>query len=276
MKIALVQQHAKKDLNDNLRRGVKAFEEAARKGAKLVAYAELAFSPFWPQFPSKPEFKYFAQSIPGPITEEFSALAKKYEVVAVLNLFEKDGSETFDSSPVIDADGKLLGVTRMVHIMESPGFHEKGYYSPGNYLNFVYNTCAGRIGIAICYDRHFPEYMRALGLQGAELVIVPQAGAVNEWPNGIFESELQIASFQNGYFAALVNRIGREEIIHFSGESFVTDPWGRVIARAPKAREYILCAECDFSLIDSSPARMHFLKDRRPEFYSSLNLADKD
>ena len=93
--------------------------------------------------------------------------------------------------------------------MEGPGFHERGYYTPGDRESFVHRTAAGRIGVAICYDRHFPEYMRGLRLAGAELVVVPQAGAVGEWTEGIFEAELQVAAFQNGYFAALANRVGR-------------------------------------------------------------------
>jgi N-carbamoylputrescine amidase len=270
MKIALVQQHASRDLDDNLRRGVSAFHEAARAGAQLVAYAELAFLPFFPQHPFQKESLACAVRVPGPLTEEFSALAKKYGAVAVLNVFEKAGKLTYDSSPVIDADGKFLGVTRMVHIMEGPGFHEKGYYAPGNSPRLVYQTQIGKVGVAICYDRHFPEYMRALGILGAEIVIVPQAGAIGEWPEGIFEAELQVASFQNGYYSALVNRVGKEEVVHFSGESFVVDPFGRIIARAPQGEDFLLLAECDFRKNESSPAKNHFLQDRRPDFYKTF------
>jgi len=272
MKIALVQQHATKDYEENLQRGIEAFHQAARKGAELIAFAELAFSWFLPQIPAKPGFMAKGEPIPGPTTEKFSELAKEYGVVAVLNLFEKDGENTYDSSPVIDADGTLIGVTRMVHIMEGPRFHEKGYYTPGNLHNFVHKTKVGQVGVAICYDRHFPEYMRALGLKGAEIVIVPQAGSVGEWTEGIFEAELQIAAFQNGYYAALVNRVGKEDVVHFSGETFVVNPKGEVIAQAPAGKDFILLAECDFELIPQSHAKKHFLRDRRPEFYSSFNI----
>jgi beta-ureidopropionase len=278
MKIALIQQHASPDVEDNIRRGIAAFERAARENARLIAFAELSFLPFLPQIPAgdPPRFREFAQPVPGPLTEEFSALARKHGIVVVLNLFEADGEKTYDSSPVLDADGRLLGVTRMVHIMEAPGFHERGYYAPGGNERFVFRTSVGRIGVAICYDRHFPEYMRALALQGAELVVVPQAGILDEWGEGLYEGELRVASLQNGYFTALVNRVGREEILHFSGESFVTDPTGQVIARAPRNEEAILYAECDFGLIEKSPARRHFLLDRRPEVYRLLGLMAKD
>jgi len=276
VKIALIQQHATKVYEENLRRGVDAFHQASRKGANLIAYAELGFSPFFPQFPARPDFQPYAEPIPGPTTEQFSLLAKKYGVAVVLNVFEKDGDKTYDSSPVIDADGKFLGLTRMVHIMEGPGFHEKGYYAPGNLETFVYKTQVGQIGVAICYDRHFPEYMRALAIKGAQLVIVPQAGAVGEWVKGIFEAELQVAAFQNGYYAALVNRVGKEELLYFAGESFVVDPFGQMIAQAPRGKDFILYAECNFEKIAESPAKKHFLRDRRPDFYPTLDWLKKN
>jgi len=274
MKIALIQQHATHDFEENLRRGVESFHQAAQSGAELIAFAELAFSSFLPQIPAGPDLLAKAEPIPGPTTEQFSKLAKQYGVVVVLNLFERDGENTYDASPVIDTDGRLLGITRMIHIMEGPGFHERGYYAPGDNENFVYGTKVGRVGIAICYDRHFPEYMRHLGLKGAEIVIVPQAGAVGEWTEGIFEAELQIAAFQNGYYAALVNRVGKEDVVHFSGESFVVDPNGRIMAQAPQGEDFILYADCDFSQIPETAAKKHFLQDRRPDFYRVFGLLD--
>lgn len=275
MKIALIQQQATTNVRENLSRGIEAFHQAAKAGAELIAYAELAFLPFLPQNPATLDAKKRAEPIPGPTTEQFSLLAREYGIVVVLNLFERDKEKTYDASPVIDADGKLLGITRMVHIMEGPGFHERGYYTPGDSSNFVYETKVGLVGVAICYDRHFPEYMRKLGLEGAEIVIVPQAGAVGEWTEGIFEAELQVAAFQNGYYAALVNRVGKEEVVHFSGESFVVDPNGRIIAQAPQGEDYILYADCDFSLIPQTAAKRHFLQDRRPDFYRASGFVDK-
>jgi N-carbamoylputrescine amidase len=269
VKIALIQQHATRDKEDNLRRGLLAFEEAAKQGAQVIAYAELAFTRFYPQEPAAGDVSRCAEQIPGPMTQQFSELAKKHEVVAVLNLFEKKGDKTFDSSPVIDADGSLLGVTRMVHIIEAPCFHETGYYAPGPGDELVFDTRYGKIGVAICYDRHFPEYMRALGLQGAELVIVPQAGAVGEWPAGLFEAEMQVSGFWNGYFTGLCNRVGKEECLTFEGKSFVTAPDGRVVAQAPAEEDAILYAEIDLAEVKVCHARGFFLPDRRPELYPS-------
>ena len=270
MKIALVQQHATRNKENNISRGIKALQEAASKGARLVAYAELAFDFFLPQHPATPESLDFAEPIPGPTTELFTQKAKELEVVIVLNLFEREGERTYDTSPVINADGNIIGKTRMVHIIEAPCFHERGYYSPGNLGAGAFDTAVGRIGIAICYDRHFPEYMRALALKGAELVVVPQAGVVGEWAPGIFEAELQVAAFQNGYFAALVNRVGQEDRLTFAGQSFVTDPEGRIIAQAPEGKDYILYADIDFSQLQRCPARKYFLLDRRPDIYETI------
>jgi N-carbamoylputrescine amidase len=268
VKIALVQQHAFHDKSANITRGLGALDEAAANGAAVVVFAELAFERFYPQNPADGDPLRFAEPVPGPLTEAFAERAKRHGVVVVLNLYERDGTHAYDCSPVIDADGRLLGRTRMIHITEYACFHEQGYYTPGDTGAPVYDTKAGRIGVAICYDRHYPEYMRALAVAGADLVVIPQAGAIGEWPEGLYEAELQVAAFQNGYYTALCNRVGEEECLTFSGESFVCGPDGRVIARAPAMQDTILYADVDLSVPERSHARRLFLRDRRPELYA--------
>lgn len=277
MRIALVQQHATDDLDDNLRRGLAAVREAAAAGARLVAFAELGLTPFYPRHDAcgAPPLA-LAEPVPGPTTQAFATLARELGVVVVLNLYERDGDRAFDSSPVIDADGRLAGVTRMLHIAHMEGFWEQSYYAPGDRGMPVFATAAGRVGVAICYDRHYPEVMRALALGGAELVVVPQAGAVGEWPDGLYEAELRVAAFQNGYFAALANRVGSEPPLDFAGESFVCDPAGRVVARAPAGRDHLLLADVDLAQVATSHARRLFLRDRRPELVPELlGLSEK-
>jgi N-carbamoylputrescine amidase len=268
MKLALIQQHASPDLDGNLRRGLEAARRAAGDGADAVVFAELAFTPFYPQAPPTGDVPSLAEPVPGPTTEAFQRLARDLGLVILLNLFERDGDRTFDCSPVIDADGTLLGRTRMVHILEAPCFHEQQYYAPGDLGAPVYQTRAGRIGVAICYDRHFPEYMRALALGGADLVVVPQAGVVDEWPAGFFEGEMCAAAFQNGYFVALCNRVGAETCLTFAGESFVCGPDGAVRARAPRGADATLLAEVNLAEAAHSHARRFLLKDRRPDLYA--------
>jgi N-carbamoylputrescine amidase len=267
MQIALVQRRAGPDKAANVAGGLAALETAVRGGAGVVAFAELAFERFHPQRPASGNPLTLAETIPGPTTEQFSRKARELGAVVILNLYERDGERAFDSSPVIDADGALLGTTRMIHITDYPCFHEQGYYTPGDTGAPVYRTRAGNIGVAICYDRHYPEYMRALALGGADLVVVPQAGAVGEWPEGLYEAEMQVAAFQNGYFVALCNRVGEEDCLTFGGESYVCAPDGGVIARAPAREEAILTAEVDLSTTHHSHARQLFLHHRRPELY---------
>lgn len=269
MHIALIQQHATPDRDANRRHGLEAVTRAAGEGAQVICFGELAFEPFYPQRPATDDVLDLAEPVPGPTTDLFAKRAAELGVVIVLNLFERDGARTFDCSPVIDTDGTLLGTTRMVHITDYPCFHERGYYAPGDHGAPVYETAHGRLGVAICYDRHFPEYMRALALGGADVVVIPQAGAVDEWPEGLFEAELRVAAFQNGYFTALCNRVGPEPQLTFAGESFVCDPAGRVLARAARGTDEILHCDLDLAEVPSSHARRLFLPDRRPELYAA-------
>lgn len=267
MKLALIQQRAAADLDANLQRGLDALEEAAGAGAECVVYPELAFTPFYPQHRAGADALDLAEPIPGPTTEAFQEAAATHGVVVVINLYERVADRAYDTSPVIDADGTVLGRTRMMHITDYDGFYEQGYYTPGDTGAPVYDTAVGRIGVAICYDRHYPEYLRALALQDAELVVVPQAGTEGEWPEGLFEAELRVAAFQNGYFMALANRVGAEDVLTFDGGSFVADPHGQLITQAPRGEDAILHAEIDLSACGRSHARRLFLRDRRPNQY---------
>jgi predicted amidohydrolase len=273
MRVALSQQAASPDRSANLHRALEAMRRAKAAGADLIVFPELAIERFFPQNDACVTAGDLAEAIPGPpgsTAARIASMARDLSLVTVFNMYEVDGEgRRFDSSPVFDADGRLLGVTRMVHIADFPGFHEKVYYHPGDRGAPVYQTRAGRVGVAICYDRHFPEYMRELGEGGAEVVAIPQAGALDEWPEGLYEAEVRAAAFQNGYFAALCNRVGAEERLTFAGESFVVDPEGQVIARGRRLEEDLVMAEIDLAACARSTARRLFWRDRRPEVYSS-------
>jgi len=267
LKIALIQQFASQDIKLNLQRGLEAARLACENGANLIVFPELAFTPFYPQNRLSGSRFEFTETIPGPTTDVFCKLAKQKNVVIVLNLYERDGDAAFDSSPIIDADGSILGVTRMIHITQYDGFFEQDYYDPGDTGAPVYDTAVGRIGIAICYDRHFPEYMHSLGKQKADIVLIPQAGTAGEWPEGVFEAEVQASAFQNGYFAALANRVGAEEVLTFAGGSFVTNPRGQVLAKAPEGIEHILYQDLNLDEVAASPARTLFFEHARPGLF---------
>jgi len=264
MKIALVQYCTSTDSNRNIERGLGAVEDAAAAGAELILFPELSFTRFFPQRRLQGDRLHLAEPIPGPTTHAFSAAARRLGVVIVLNMFERDGDSAFDSSPVIDSDvGESPGVTRV----EGRAVRPLAWKLPGDTGAPVYDTAVGRIGVAICYDRHYPEYLRGLALAGAELVLIPQAGSTGEWPEGVFEAEIQCGAFQNGFFMALANRVGREEVLTFAGESLIVDPRGQIIAQAQEGQETIMYADLDLSLVDRSPARTLFLKHRRSELY---------
>jgi len=270
VRIALAQQHASESIEDNVARGLDAMERARGAGADLIAFAELSFLRFFPAARRQAGAQAPAEPIPGPTTERFQRKARELGLVTLINLYEADGERRFDASPVIDADGSLLGVTRMLHITDFTGFHEQDYYDPGDRGAAVYATRAGRVGVAICYDRHYPEVMRGLGLLGAQLVVVPQAGTLGEWPEGLYEAELRVAAFQNGYHAALVNRVGDEGALVFSGESFVADAEGRMVARAGTLTEELLLCDLDLDALPGCTARRLFLRDRRPDLYGPM------
>ena len=267
LKIALIQAECSENIVENIGRGVEAAEMSAAEGAQIICFPELSFQPFYPRLPAKGIEPEMTDTVPGKITETFSAVASETGTVIIINLFERDGAETYDTSAVIDTAGEIIGRTRMIHITDYSGFHEKGYYRPGDLGPGVFDTEFGRIGIAICYDRHYPEYMRALSLMAAEIVFVPQAGVTGEWPPGLYEAEMRVAAFQNGYYTALCNRVGKEGGLVFSGESFVCSPSGEVIARAASGKQDILYCDLDPGLLPESHAHRLFLRDRRPELY---------
>ncbi|MES1244473.1 MAG: nitrilase-related carbon-nitrogen hydrolase [Acidobacteriota bacterium] len=268
MRIALAQLSAGPDRAANLARALDTMTAARQAGADLIAFPEVILDRFFPQVPGDRKALELAEPIPGPAGNAVAARARDLGLVTVFNLYELDAQgRRFDSSPVYDADGALLGVTRMIHITDYEGFHEQDYYHPGDKGIPVYDTRIGRVGVAICYDRHYPEVMRALGVAGAELVVIPQAGTVGEWPEGLYEAEVRTAAFQNGYFAALANRVGVEGRLHFSGESFVVDPEGRVLARGRSLEEDLVLTDVDLAACRTSTARRLFWKDRRPELY---------
>ena len=151
MKIALIQQFASNDIESNIQLGLDNLDQAASRGAKLAIFAELAFTPFYPQYLADGDITHLAEQVPGPITEKYMAKAKEHEMVVVINLFELDGGKTYDSSPVIDSNGDLLGTTRMVHIADYECFYEKSYYAEGNHGANVYDTAVGKIGLSLIH-----------------------------------------------------------------------------------------------------------------------------
>jgi N-carbamoylputrescine amidase len=282
MEIALAQEFFPDDPLDAFHQGLTTIKDAANAGADLVIFPELSFTPFYPRVPLEEQSDDLlidlAEPMPGPTTESVAEAAAEYGVVVLFNMLERDDGVTYNTTPVIDADGTVLGCTRMMHVPEYRNCHGPDYYTPGDTGAPVYDTAVGRVGVANGYDRHYPEYLRALAMQDAEVVAVPQAGTSGQWPEGMYKSEIQVGSFQHGFFMAMANRVGQERNVLFDGRSLVTDPSGRVVADAPSGNAIILMASIDLDKCADAPARGHFLPGRRPEEYEqgAVRLAKSD
>lgn len=268
MKLALVQQHATRDKADNVRRGLEAVDRAAAAGAQLVCFAELSFEWFYPQRPAESTFRSHSETLEGPIVTAFQKKAAEHGVVIVLNFFERDGLETYDCSPVIDANGVVLGMTRMVHITDYACFHEQGYYTPGDTGAPVYQTRVGKIGVAICYDRHFEGVVAALAAAGAELVFSP-AVTFGAKSRRMWDQEFLVDACRHRLFIGGSNRRGSEKPWNqeYFGASYFAGPDGEKVSnRSP--RPDLVIADLDLgSLKKPDPSGWDLKRDVRPKIY---------
>jgi beta-ureidopropionase len=269
-KVALAQVAASPDRAANLDAAIELIGRAAADGAELVCFPEMGFGRFFPQYRADPRYFDWAEPVPGPTVERLQAVARAHRIGIVANIFERASpGEYYNCSPVIGTGGELLGRSRMAHIAEAQHFNEKYYYRPGDGGFRVYDTAGTRLGVAICYDRHYPEQLRILGLRGCEILMVPLAAVSREqW--AMFEMELQVASFQNQYFSVVVNRVGHEDEMEFIGRSFVTDPYGNVIARLADGRPDMQIVDIDTTAIDAARRVIPHLRDRRAELYGEI------
>lgn len=282
-KIAMGQIVACETVEENLEQYSKMIDEAATKGAKLILFPEVGFYHFFPQRHFDVSAFDLAQPIPGPITEFLSKKAKENNIVVVASILEEGyKGEYYDSAFVIDADGKLLGTSRMMHVFDGMVANEKFYYALGDTDWPVYETAAGKLGLAICYDSYFPEAVRCLALNGAEIILVPtmtcdemaeafpptdhSVNAIIEMIEFVQKSN----AFCNGVFIGWCNRAGKEERNTMSGHSMVVDPYGRVIAAANTKTSEVLVADVDFEKIRSSRKSFHLMSDRRPDSYAGV------
>ena len=268
--IALAQISAGSNPAENVEKGIRFLKEAAGNGAKIICYPEMSFCPFFPQYHAKPEYFKWAKTIPGPLVKTFQDACKQHSISAIVNMYEKEApGQYFDCSPVINENGEYIGKSQMMHIAELPNYNEKYYYWEGKTDYPVFHAGGVTFGIAICYDRHFPEQIRILTLKGAEIIFVPTATSLSELKN-IWEVEMQAASVANQVYIAVVNHCGTDDKIKYFGRSFITNPFGDIIAMAGEAEEELLIAEIDLDVIEHARQKLPFLRDRRPETYDDL------
>jgi beta-ureidopropionase len=255
----------------------KAHEEYARQaaaaGAKVICFQELFYGPYFCQL-QDPKFYEYAESVPGPAVERFSALAAELGMVIILPVYEQEQPGVlYNTAAVIDADGRYLGKYRKNHIPQVKGFWEKFYFRPGNLGYPVFDTAVGRIGVYICYDRHFPEGWRALGLAGAQVVFNPSATS-RGLSSYLWKLEQPAAAVANEYFIGAINRVGVESDFgdnDYYGTSYFVDPEGKFVGDV--GHDYdaeLIVRDLDLSLLDEVRDRWQFYRDRRPDAYDDL------
>lgn len=248
-------------------------KEAAQKGVKMLCFQEIFTGPYF--CPSQDTKWYgLTEEIPnGPTTQLMCELAKRHNMVIVVPIYERHMSGVYyNTAAVIDADGKYLGKYRKNHIPQVKGFWEKFFFKPGNLGYPVFQTQYGKVGVYICYDRHFPEGARALGINGAEIVFNPSA-TVAGLSQYLWEIEQPAHAVANGYFVAAINRVGTEapwNIGEFYGSSYFVGPRGKILAQASKDKDELLTADLNFDEITEIRDLWQFYRDRRPETYNNL------
>lgn len=247
--------------------------EAAAQGAQVVCFQELFYGPYFCQVQDSEYFSY-AESIPGPTTERFQALAAELGLVTILPMYEEEQPGVlYNTAAVIDADGSYLGKYRKTHIPQVQGFYEKFYFRPGNLGYPVFQTAVGPVGVYICYDRHFPEGWRALGLNGAQIVFNPSA-THRGLSSYLWKLEQPAAAVANEFFVGAINRVGVEKEYgdnDFYGTSYFVDPQGAFVGEpADGFAPELVVRDLDMDLLAEVRNRWAFYRDRRPDAYDDL------
>jgi beta-ureidopropionase len=278
IKAALLQTDWTGDKESMIVKHEEAAREAASEGAQIICFQELFYGPYFCQV-QDPEYYEYTEYIPdGPTTKRFQALAKELNMVMVLPMYEiEQPGVYYNTAAVIDADGTYLGKYRKNHIPHClPAFWEKFYFKPGNLGYPVFKTRYATIGVYICYDRHFPEGGRMLGLHGAEIVFVPSATTSGHSDN-LWKIEQTSMAIANGYFVGTNNRVGREAPWNFGefyGSSYFCNPYGEILAQGSRDKDELVVADLDLDLIGKVRAHWQFYRDRRPESYGDIARDD--
>lgn len=248
-------------------------EAAASKGVQILCLQEIFNGPY---FPAEQDEKWYAlaESVPGPTTTRLQELCRRNSMAMVVPIYEREMTGVYyNTAVVIDADGTILGKYRKNHIPHLRCFWEKFYFKPGNLGYPTFKTRFATIGVLICYDRHFPEGARALGLNGAEIVFNPSA-TIAGLSKYLWELEQPAHAVANGYWIAAINRVGVEEPWksgEFYGSSYVCDPRGKIVAQASATEDELLVYDVDLDLIREVRDTWQFFRDRRPETYTELS-----
>lgn len=281
-KIGLVQMSCSTDADANLATAIRGIRDAAGKGAEIICLQELFRSQYFCREENAELFD-LAETIPGPSTEALSSIAKELQVSIIASLFEKRAQGLYhNTAAILDADGSLIGLYRKMHIPDDPLYFEKFYFTPGDLGFQNFETRFSRIGVLVCWDQWYPEGARITSMQGANVLFYPTAIGWHPSEKAQYgEAQLdawrivqRAHAISNGVFVAAVNRTGFEgpadHGLEFWGNSFVADPFGRVLAQAPANEEQVLVVECDPKQMDEVRRNWPFLRDRRIDAYAPI------
>jgi len=292
LSIGLVQMHCDADPAANLARALAGIRDAAGRGAKLVCLQEL----FRSQYPCQSEDARrfdLAEPIPGPSTEALAKEAASSGIAIVASLFERRAEGLYHNTVVVfDTDGSVAGRYRKMHIPDDPLYYEKFYFTPGDLGFAAHDTAVARVGALVCWDQWFPEAARLTALAGAQVLVYPTAigwqfgesAEIDAAQHDAWETAQRAHAIANGCFVVAVNRVGHERLpgadesdgIRFWGQSFVADPFGRVIARGSASEDEVLVVECDLGAIERVRRDWPFLRDRRIDAYTDLTRRFRD
>ena len=266
MKVAGVQFTCGKDKERNLRKAVELARLAMERGARIICFQEL-FNTFW--FPSEADPSYFdlAEGEEGPTISTMRSLSEGVDTTLICPIFER-GEDGFYNTAFVVHNGHVIGKYRKIHLPHLPFWQEKYYFKPGNLGFPVFHTPHGRIGVQICWDNFFPEGIRILALKGAEIIFAPTACAFASHPK--WERAISANAHMNGLFMVRVNRVGREEGLHFYGKSFCVSPEGELICEPSGLNEGIALYDIDLGEIERVRREWSFLTERRRELYREL------
>ena len=282
--IGLVQMSCTQNPAQNLEKAIARSEEAAARGARIVCLQELFRTRYFCQSEDSARFA-LAEPIPGPTTEKLGKLAAAREITIVASLFERRAEGLYHNTAVtLGPDGRIAGLYRKMHIPDDPLYYEKFYFTPGDLGFPSVASRDARIATLVCWDQWFPEAARLVALAGAQIVFYPtaigwqfdEAPAVDAAQHDAWQTIQRAHAIANGVFVAVVNRVGREDAVKFWGQSFVADPFGRVLARASASDEEILVVECDLGVIEQVRRNWPFLRDRRIDAYADVQKRFRD
>lgn len=264
MRLAMVQMSAAGSMEQNMRKSVETIKTAAEHGADIVLFPEVQLTEFFPQYRGQ-DVKDYQVKLDSDIVRTFCDECGKNNIMAVPNLYLVEHNKPYDASILIDRNGEILGVQKMVHVAHADKFFEQDYYTPSDDGFKVFQIALGNIGIVVCFDRHYPESIRTEALMGADIILIPTVNTKAE-PSEMFEWELRVQAFQSSVILAMCNRVGIEGDMCFSGESIVIDANGDVIARADDT-EQIVYVDVDIQM--SREVRVHrpYTQLRRPDLY---------